>query len=197
MEKCTYCIQRIRPRDQGAQRRPQDPRRRHHAGLRPDLPDQGHHLRGSQRSGQPGPAGCARTRAYAMLAELNVKPRTFYWPRIRKVPKSAGADGPGTTGTASRGGHGHDDGGHGTRIRRASSRVSHDVLRTSLKHLGPDPGTTCRRPHPGDRCAAGPRRQRLTTVTDSVCGIPDVQDPPGAWYVAFTFSRPAARHPGR
>ena len=46
MEKCTFCVQRIRGgARKRARREPRRQGRRHHAGLRADLPDAGHHVR--------------------------------------------------------------------------------------------------------------------------------------------------------
>ncbi len=55
MEKCTFCIQRIKRGEDDGQRRDDRPmrRRRRSARLRPDLPARGDHLRRPERPQQP------------------------------------------------------------------------------------------------------------------------------------------------
>ena len=94
MEKCTYCVQRINGgQDRGqerAQRPIQDGEITHR--LRADLPDRGHRLRRPERLRQPGQQARKNTRrAYALLAELNIKPRTAYLARMRNCGTRPGA----------------------------------------------------------------------------------------------------------
>ena len=85
MEKCTYCVQRIRHAEIDAQNGgPADRRRRGPDRLPGRLPGPGHRLRRHQRPEQHGQAsGRTRRCNYGLLAELNTRPRTTYLAALR------------------------------------------------------------------------------------------------------------------
>ena len=85
MEKCTYCVQRIQEaKIEGKSKGKRWPtRRRCRARLPADVPGRCNRLRQRQRSRQPGSEAEADLRNYAMLAELNTKPRTTYLAKLR------------------------------------------------------------------------------------------------------------------
>ena len=85
MEKCTYCVQRIRARrDRGGERGPADPRRRDRDRLPGGLPGRGDRLRRHERPAEPGRASCKDSPLnYGLLAELNTRPRTTYLAAVR------------------------------------------------------------------------------------------------------------------
>jgi Fe-S-cluster-containing dehydrogenase component len=91
MEKCTFCVQRIRegaPRGAGG---PRGARRRGRAGLRADLPDRGVRLR-QHRGPDSAVSQAARSvRSYRTLEEINVQPAIVYLRRSRWTsPRRAG-----------------------------------------------------------------------------------------------------------
>ena len=83
MEKCTYCVQRINAAKIDAKSRIGRFRTARSSPPASGLPDAGHRLRRSERRGQRRRQGVRFQRAYRMLAELNVRPRTSYLVRIR------------------------------------------------------------------------------------------------------------------
>lgn len=120
MEKCTYCIQRVQ--NGKIQSRTKGDGRLHDGDVRTacqdacpsqaiifgDLNDKSSRVFQSQND----------SRAYAVLEELNIKPRTLYLSRIRNVPKrllTATQINPKRPGGHHGGEHSHESGEHGHR----------------------------------------------------------------------------------
>ena len=92
MEKCTYCVQRIQDAKIDAKRERRRSRvqgRRRHDRLPAGLPDRGDRLRRPQRPDERASRKLQRERprAYALLAELNTRPRTTL-PRARSATRT-------------------------------------------------------------------------------------------------------------
>ena len=85
MEKCTYCVQRIRGATKDAEEGgPAGPRRRDPDGLPGGLPGAGDRLRRHQRQEQPGVPKLKKLPLnYGLLDELNTQPRTTYLGQVR------------------------------------------------------------------------------------------------------------------
>ena len=85
MEKCTYCVQRIRAADIDAQTRGPPHRRRRFADRLPGrVPGPGHHLRRSEQPGQRRFQVQGRTDSTTLCwPSLNTQPRTTYLAALR------------------------------------------------------------------------------------------------------------------
>ena len=95
MEKCTYCVQRIQAAKIAAKNeRPADsPTARSSTACQQACPAGAivfGDLDDPKSAGRPVPADASR--AYGMLAELNIKPRTMYLARIRNPNPGLAAD---------------------------------------------------------------------------------------------------------
>ena len=91
MEKCTYCVQRIKPgEDRVREGRPPGPRRRDQDRVRAGLSRRRDCLRQPERSGEPRRAAAGRGRNYSLLGELNTRPRTTYLAAVRNVNPELG-----------------------------------------------------------------------------------------------------------
>ena len=92
MEKCTYCVQRINQARVAAKledRQIRDGEVRD--GVSVGVPDRGDRLRQHQRPEQPRCRSCkASPLNYALLAELNTRPRTTYLAVVRNPEHRAG-----------------------------------------------------------------------------------------------------------
>ena len=80
MEKCTYCVQRINARKIDAEKEDRPHRgRRDQDGVPADVPGRRDRVRRSERSERAASRSCRPKFAnYALLGELNTRPRTTY-----------------------------------------------------------------------------------------------------------------------
>ena len=84
MEKCTYCVQRIRHAEIDAEKEGRPHRRRRSADRLPGrLPDAGHRLRRHQRPASQVKQGKDSPCTTRCLADLNTQPRTTYLAALR------------------------------------------------------------------------------------------------------------------
>ena len=84
MEKCSYCVQRIRRAEIDAEMEEPAARGRRSAHRLPGrLPYESHHLRRHERSAKQRQASKDSPLSYALLDELNTNPRTTYLIEVR------------------------------------------------------------------------------------------------------------------
>ncbi len=182
MEKCTYCVQRIQKAKITArnEQRPLGPNEIVTA-CQQACPSQAI-VFGDLSNPQSDVAKAhADPRAYAMLAELNVKPRTKYLARIRNPHPSLTAES-----ESSHDSHGPQDATetprHAAATRpRLGQKGGGQLMATALTA---NIDTTLEDPTKRAPLVIGDHDYR--SVTDTVVGISDRRTP-RAWYIAFAI----------